>query len=373
LNTARNWTEFREALRRFPGPGQNFVYADVDGNIGYQATGMLPVRRNYDGDVPVDGTSGEFEWDGYIPFDQLPSIYNPASGVIVTANQNPFPHDWPNRVNGNFDPGYRASQIKALLSARKGWKPEEMIAVQKDVYSAYLRELAGEIVKAADAHGVKDPSIADAVKLLREWNGQVEKDLAAPMIMQLVYRQIFKALAERAGGPNGPTNYLGSISNAGLISVVKRRPPEWTGDWNQLLVRCLVSALEEGRNAQGSNVNNWQYGRFLTLELKHPILSRIPYVDYIPYFTRLYSVTPAPMSGSSTSVKQTSARVGPSMRFVANTADWNDSWANVTLGQSGQPLSGHYKDQWDEYWSGRSLPFRWTGVSGDELVVEPGR
>ena len=81
--------------RRYPGPGQNFVYADVDGNIGYQAAGMLPIRKNYDGDVPVDGASGDFEWDGFIPFDQLPSFYNPPRGWIVTANQNPFPENYP--------------------------------------------------------------------------------------------------------------------------------------------------------------------------------------------------------------------------------------------------------------------------------------
>jgi len=91
LNRAGNWKEFTAALARYPGPGQNFVYADVDGNIGYQATGLLPIRRNFDGDVPVDGTSGDNEWDGFIPFDRLPSFFNPARGWIVTANQNTFP------------------------------------------------------------------------------------------------------------------------------------------------------------------------------------------------------------------------------------------------------------------------------------------
>jgi len=102
LNRAGNWQEFTAALARFPGPGQNFVYADVDGNIGYHATGLLPIRKNYAGDVPVDGSSGNFEWQGFIPFDELPSFYNPPRGVIVTANQNPFPPDYAYTVNGNF-------------------------------------------------------------------------------------------------------------------------------------------------------------------------------------------------------------------------------------------------------------------------------
>src|SRR5581483_2007521 len=93
IDRAANWQEFTTALTRFAGPGSNFVYADVDGNIGYHAAGTLPKRKGYAGDVPVDGSSGDFDWDGYIPFDQLPSFYNPPSGIIVTANQNPFPPD----------------------------------------------------------------------------------------------------------------------------------------------------------------------------------------------------------------------------------------------------------------------------------------
>ncbi len=91
IDRAQNWQEFTAALARFPGPGSNFVYADVDGNIGYHAAGKLPIRHGYLGDVPVDGASGDYEWDGYIPFDQLPSAFNPPSGIIATANQNPFP------------------------------------------------------------------------------------------------------------------------------------------------------------------------------------------------------------------------------------------------------------------------------------------
>ncbi|MBV8867336.1 MAG: penicillin acylase family protein, partial [Acidobacteriaceae bacterium] len=102
INRATNWDDFRRALRDFWGPAQNFVYADSAGNIGYQATGKIPIRRNFDGDVPLDGVSGDFEWDGFIPFEQLPSYYDPPSGIVATANQNPFPPAYPYRVDGNF-------------------------------------------------------------------------------------------------------------------------------------------------------------------------------------------------------------------------------------------------------------------------------
>ncbi len=120
LNRANNWTEFTAVLARYPGPGQNFVYADVDGNIGYQAAGQLPIRKNYNGDLPVDGSSGDFEWEGFIPFDQLPVFYNPPRGWIVTANQNPFPENYPYRVNGEFGPPYRSMEIRDTTHVAHG-------------------------------------------------------------------------------------------------------------------------------------------------------------------------------------------------------------------------------------------------------------
>jgi penicillin amidase len=122
VDRAQNWAEFTAALARLPGPGLNFVYADVDGNIGYHVAGKLPKRRGYAGDLPVDGSSGDVDWDGYIPFDQLPAAFNPARGMIISANQNPFPPDYPYSVNGNFAPPARSKQILDRLSARNGWR-----------------------------------------------------------------------------------------------------------------------------------------------------------------------------------------------------------------------------------------------------------
>ena len=132
------------------GPGQNFVYADVDGNIGYQATGRLPIRKNCQGDVPSDGVSGDCEWDGYVPYTDLPRVFNPESGIIASANQNTFPRDFKYKVSGRFAPRYRAEQIRARLSAKAKWMPEEMIGVQRDVYSSVHHLVAQQVVAAWD-------------------------------------------------------------------------------------------------------------------------------------------------------------------------------------------------------------------------------
>ncbi|MDQ6677538.1 MAG: penicillin acylase family protein, partial [Acidobacteriota bacterium] len=145
LNRAKNWNEFQAGLARFPGPGQNFVYADRAGNIGYHATGKLP-RRTWASDVPVDGTSGDFEWNGYIPFEELPAAFNPASGYLVTANQNPFPVGGAYEVSGTFASPYRSNQIRAMLRATERLRPADMLRIQKDVYSGFTHHFAQLLV-----------------------------------------------------------------------------------------------------------------------------------------------------------------------------------------------------------------------------------
>jgi penicillin amidase len=364
LNRARNWEDFQHAVSRFYAPGQNFVYADVDGNIGYHAAGKLPIRKNYDGDVPVDGSTGEHEWEGFIPFEDLPSAYNPPSGLIVTANQNPFPADYKYRVNGTFAAYYRSRQIMNLLSAKSGWKPQEMLAVQKDVYSGLSHFLAKQVVTAYEKRGARNPELTDAVKILHEWNGQMEKDQAAPFLVSIIFQHLRRSLAERASPGNGAF-YEFAMAGPVLENLFRTRPDGWFVDYDQALLRNFAEAVEEGRRIQGKNVNKWEYGAYVELTLKHPIISQVPWIG--SYF----NIGPVPMSGSSTTVKQTTSRMGPSMRMVADTANWENSLQNITIGQSGQILSSHYRDQWNAYYAGESFPMRFGKVEGSVLTVLP--
>jgi penicillin amidase len=365
LNRARNWAEFTAALARYPGPSQNFVYADVDGNIGYQAAGRLPIRKNYNGDLPADGSSGDFEWDGFIPFEQLPAFYNPPRGWIVTANQNPFPMDYPYRVNGEFGPPYRSTEIRDRLTSRSGWKPQDILAVQKDVYSSFASHLAHEIVNAYDQAKPAKPELRAAVALLRSWTGQMEKQTPAPLLFVLTYQQLEKR-AVKAAWP-GPTDmYQAILAPAAIQNIIDSNSRLFFRDTNQALLEALAAAIEEGRRTQGSNLARWDYGRYNLLTIKHPVGSRLPLIG--TYF----NIGPVEMSGSSTTIKQTSAALGPSMRFVADLANWDGSLNSIDIGQSGQILSRHYKDQWDAYYVGRSFPMQFDKVEAkDTLIVNP--
>ncbi|HWC00711.1 MAG TPA: penicillin acylase family protein, partial [Bryobacteraceae bacterium] len=361
LNKAQNWQQFTAAISRFAGPGQNFVYADVEGNIGYHATGRLPIRRGFSGDVPVDGTSGNFEWEGYIPFDQLPSVYNPPSGIIVTANQNPFPRDFPYPVYGRFAPPYRARQIRDLLGARQRWRAGEMLAIQKDVYSGFSLYLARAFVAAYRSRPVHDLSLENAIALLSSWNGQMDQNQPAPLLVTLAYQYLRKAVADSAA-PGKGLLYDYSLNSAVIEDLLRRRPPGWFPDYDQMLLRCLSDAVEEGARMQGRDLKRWRYGSYLLLTIRNPVLHQLPLIG------RYFDLGPVPMSGSPTTVKQTTTRMGPSMRMNADLADWDHSLLNLPIGQSGHALSSHYRDQWKAYYNGQSFPMQFRNVEAGEVL-----
>jgi penicillin G amidase len=361
IDRADNWEQFQAALSRFPGPGSNFVYADLDGNIGYHAAGKLPKRRGYLGDVPVDGASGDFEWDGYIPFEELPSSYNPPSGMIVTANQNPFPPDYPYSVNGNFAPQQRLLQIRNLLSARNGWKAEEMITVQKDVYSSFDQFLARQLAAAYGRRNARAPGLDPVIVLLKGWNGQMDKDLAAPFVTTLAYQHIRTAVVERAA-PGKGLAYDFQMARAVIERLLRERPAAWFRDYDEMLLTALVDAVEEGKRMQGQDVRKWKYGQYLSVRIDHPVTHQVPVIG--SYF----DIGPLPMSGSSSSVKQTTARLAPSMRMTADLADWERSLLNVTTGQSGQVFSSHYRDQWSSYYYAKTYPMPFAKITGKSTL-----
>jgi penicillin G amidase len=372
IDRARNWDEFTAALKGFAGPAQNFVYADVDGNIGYRAAGALPARdKDCPADVPLDGSSGQCEWRGLIPFDDLPHAYNPPSGMIVTSNQNPFPADYAWPVDGRFASNYRAGQITARLESRAKWQPADMLAVQKDVYSALSHFLAGQMAAAFDKKSAAKADtggaqVRAAVDLLRSWNGQMEKGTAAPMVALLAYDRIRDDIADRAS-PGHAASYESSYLAPEIVErLLRERPPDWFPDYDSLLLKSLKDAIADGEKLQGSKISRWDYGQFNELKVENPIFGALPLIG------KYFDIGPAPMSGSPTTVKQTTRRLGPSLRMVVDLSNLDRSLINLTTGESGNPLSRHYMDQWDSYYAGQSFPMEFDQVkASDVLTVNP--
>jgi penicillin G amidase len=363
IDRARDWTEFKNAIGRYPGPGQNFVYADVDGNIGYHAAGRLPIRpENCRGDVPAEGAPGQCEWQGFIPFDDLPQSFNPALGVIVTANQNPFPPDYKYPYNGDFAAYYRSSEIRWALAKKEKWQAHDMIGIQKDVYSAFSEFLARQMVAAYDA---KKNGPREAIDLLRGWSGQMEKGTAAPMIVALVYEELRKAVADCAAA-GVAEEYTFPMGAPAIEKLLRERPAGWFKDYDQTLLDSLKKALAAGEEEQGSKISRWDYGQWNELRLMHPVLSQVPVVG------KYFNIGPAAMSGSGTTIKQTTPRLGPSMRMAVDLANLDNSTQNITVGESGMALSRHYKDQWTAYYGATTFPMQFDRVDAKQVLrVKP--
>jgi penicillin amidase len=265
-------------------------------------------------------------------------------------------------VSGAFASPYRSRQIRDMLSARNGWKPEDTLRVQKDVYSAFNHYLAKALVAAYDDRHATNPDLADAVQLLRSWNGQMEKDQAAPLIVTLAFQYLRKAAANNASPGNGSV-YETQMSVAVLAKLLRERPQDWFGDYDETLLHCLVDAIEEGRRMQGRNVKKWVYGKYLQLSINHPVGHRLPLV------AQYFDIGPVAMSGGSTTVKQTTRRLGPSMRLNADLSNWDSSLLNLPIGESGHVLSRHYKDEWDAYYNATSFPMQFKNVDVKSTAV----
>ncbi|MBI3667382.1 MAG: penicillin acylase family protein [Acidobacteria bacterium] len=345
MDRAGNWQGFRAALARYRGPAQNWVYADVDGNIGYQAAGRLPIRKGFDGSVPVP-SDGRFEWQGYIPFEELPRAYNPGSGIIVTANQNPFPPDYPYTVNGNFAPHFRANRIQELLEKARRFEAADFLHIQTDVYSAFGHAFAQELLASLERRKPAEPGLASVAAELRGWDGQFRREQRAPVVVTAAYNRFLHRLVEGIAGDMAGL-YTSQMGTVVVEQVLSTRPPGWIGDYDELLLTSLRDSVQElGRTPGGSLT----WGQYLETTLAHPIGHRIPLLR------RWFDIGPFPQAGATTTIKQTTKRMGPSMRLIVDLADQDRSLHNITTGESGQPFSRHYKDQWPAYFEGRSFP-----------------
>jgi penicillin amidase len=218
------------------------------------------------------------------------------------------------------------------------------------------------VVEACDRRHVTNPELTEAIATLRGWNGQMEKDLAAPMVVSLVYQRLRREVANVASPGKGGV-YDIQMAPSVLQQIVESGGNGWFKDLDQTLIRCLSDGVVEGARSQGGSVRRWRYGRYNELTIRHPIGNNIP------VFGRFFNIGPVEMSGSSTTVKQTTRRLGPSMRFVADLSNWDQSLHNLTIGESGQILSSHYKDQWNAYYSGASFPMQFDKVTVKSTLI----
>jgi penicillin G amidase len=351
LSEARNWHEFREIMKRVWGPAQNAVYADVDGNIGYVMAARVPIRKRGHGEVPVPGDTDEYEWTGYIPFDQLPKALNPESGLIVTANARVVGPNYKPYLTDRWEEPYRTARIYDLLHDKTDLRPIDMLKVETDTFSCPELFLADQLSTAAKSVQPKDSRARRLVESAKDWNGMADADSPLVSFLVAARRAALQMILEPYLGKD--TNLYEWRSTTFLQKVLTDRPAKWLPQayksYDELLAaaadRAVATLADQTRSER---VQDWQWRYLDPLAMLHPIGRDGPLKWFL-------SITGKAQSGTGYSVRAATTRHGPSMRFIANLANWDDSIMLIPAGESGQPGSGHYTDQFSYWYEGKPI------------------
>jgi penicillin G amidase len=384
VDSAQNWNQFRSAFSAFDAPGQNVVFADVDGNIGYQTTGKVPIRASGDGSLPENGSDNAHEWTGYIPFDKLPSVFNPPAGIIATANGRITPEHYPFSISAGWEAPWRTARIYRVLESGKKFSAADMLTLQTDIYSEGERFFAERFVYGVDHAKNSSPRTRQAAELMRGWDGRMTADSAAPTIAYRSRVELMRLLLEPKLGA-APKNlpdkisaglnwrtYAWGLQSVWLENVLQHQPKPWLPESYASFDDLLAAAVEAAVSAPEApaDLASWHWGPFHPVEIRHPILGEIPLLK------RWTGPGIQAQSGSGFTAKAVSRSHGPSERLTVDLSDLDQSTLNLVTGEAGNFLSPYYMDQWKAWYEGYTfkLPFSSKAVAASrrhELVMEP--
>ena len=362
FNQAQGWDDFRAAAQDFVVPAQNLLYADVDGNIGYQMPGKIPIREEgHDGMLPVPGWTGEYEWQGYIPFDEQPYSFNPAEGYIATANNAVVGPDYPYLITYQWSYGYRAQRVVDLLQGAPG-----------SIDIPYIQQMQGDnmdlmaevLLPVLMSVPLDDPALENAGGLLSGWDGQLKMD-SAPAAL---YMAFWRNLLELTFTDELPEFYsVGVESGAKEITrnLVAQPESAWWDNQNtpetetrdDIFAAAFSAGYNEMRSLQGKEPADWAWGDMHTITFYNQVMSSFPFIS------NAFNRGPYPTAGGSAIVNATGWDAAlpyevdwlPSMRMIVDLGDLTNSLVVNTTGQSGHPYHPHYIDQSDLW---RNIQYR---------------
>ncbi|MDX9928738.1 MAG: penicillin acylase family protein [Bacteroidales bacterium] len=361
LNRASSWDQFRDAISRFRSISQNFVYADTAGNIGLNTGGGVPVRKGH-GTIIRDGSTDEYDWLGYVPFEQLPFSYNPPEGYVSSANNKTVPDDYPWYIATSYALPYRINRIREMLESKEIFSPDDLKEMVTDQKSNYAAILAPVVVQSLSEVTLTDENEKKAARLLREWDFVMSADQEAPALFEFFRRAFARELiADELGELFGslPSTY----SDYYIYRIIMTGPDKWvdrtaTAEYENMdvIIRMAFrSAVKEIVSYTGERgLSSWKWGDIHKMVLEHPLgsvalLDRLLRLNSPEYRTGGSNHTVSPYSYSAGFM----VNHGASQKHIYNTADWDDSWSIIPTGNSGVPGSPYYLSQTDSYVEGK--------------------
>jgi len=375
MNRATDCATFREALRGWTAPIQNVVYADTQGTIAYSLPGRIPVRARGDGRLPAPGWTGEYEWKGFIPYEELPHMLNPAQGSIVTANNPVVDASYPHFLGYDYCVSDRAERITELLAGQTHVTGDTIARMQADQVSTHARRFARLVADLP----INDADLAPALGLLRDWDGSLGVDSAAAAVYETLVRELIRLLLEpklgelalRVAG-KGPTPGLAGGSMFGersweWIEAVLEQPQSTWYDLGHGETRadCVREALRRSVTllsaTLGPDASDWAWGKLHALTLRHALGS-------VPLLGHAFNVGPLPLGGDQNTIWATGSSrfdvrgqgiVGPVFRMIVDLGDLRASRGVLVPGQSGRPGSPNYADQVEDWFEGGYHPMLW--------------
>jgi len=349
VNRARNWSEFLGALAEHTAPSLNFVYADAEDNIGYALAGKIPARRQ-SSPSPVEGWNDDNEWHGFIPFDEMPRLFNPPDGVIATANNKIADALYPCYLSRYFEPPFRVRRIEELLAMREKHSPDHLSAIQLDTVSLHARTLIETLRK--DLSSVEDSNslVPEAARHLLDWDGNCSESSVTATIFHVFHHRLLSNLLVDTLGEQLFLAYT-EMLNQCLVptdDILKDPKSLWFQALprSTLVTRTLNETCTILAEKFGSQMERWQWGRL------HPVLFNHPF-GRTSFLQPLLAIGPIPAAGDGTTINLGFYRhsnpyqqtVGVSLRFLVDLKRPDNTGFVLPSGQSGHPLSEHFADQ----------------------------
>jgi penicillin amidase len=358
LNRAKNWEDFKAALKTYGGATQNFIYADVKGNIGYYGAGAIPIRSSGDGSLPYAGWTNSGEWLKNIPFEELPNSYNPPEGFIVTANQRIAGESYKHFLTHLWAAPYRARRITQLLEANKKLTVNDVMDVQRDIFNISFSNFAREIIK-------QEAAGEETLKILRGWDGQMKADSKAAMLVSEIRRYFLNKVLINAVGEDRAKKYRWGMAASFVDWLAAEKPANWLpkefADYKSLLIASDTDARASLAKKYGADEAGWIWGNIEKMNFPHPIGQA-----NIPFISQMYQIEPIPRFGSGDTPN---VGIHVSMRHVTVPGAWDLTRQIIAPGESGDPKSPFWKDQVEAWKSGSTPVFPFTQAAVEKAAT----